>query len=102
MAHRMKENWCRVFEKDDYEVLAYHNDLKSYWLKGYGHADINSLVALILFKDLFANIESFIKNSTTQLEYFQIRYKETFYKLFYLLEKKGTLKYCLDSVTPKT
>ena len=59
----MKENWCKIFVKDDYEILGYYNDLKSYWLKSYGY-DVNSKVALLLFKDLFNNMENFIKNDT--------------------------------------
>ena len=59
----MKENWCKVFDKDDYEILAYHNDLKSYWLKSYGH-EINSRVSLLLYKDLFKSIDNFILNKS--------------------------------------
>lgn len=63
MAHRMKDNWCKVFAKDDYEVLAYHNDLKSYWLKSYGH-EVNSKVSLLIYKELVENMQNFIRNLT--------------------------------------
>lgn len=63
MAHRMKENWCKIFSPDDFEVLGYHNDLKSYWLKSYGH-EVNSKVSLLLYKDLVSSMENFMQNAS--------------------------------------
>ncbi len=60
-AHRMPENWCRLFHVDDYETLAYYNDLKGFWKKAYGH-EINSKMAFPIIKDVFHEMEKFIQN----------------------------------------
>ncbi|CAH0564059.1 unnamed protein product [Brassicogethes aeneus] len=33
----LKSPWCSVFTIDDLKVLEYHEDLKYYWIDGYGH-----------------------------------------------------------------
>lgn len=60
-AHGMKENWCKLFEEEDYSVLAYLNDLKGYWMKSFGHK-INSKMIFLVLKDLFAEMDKFINN----------------------------------------
>lgn len=60
-AHKMPNNWCRLFEKHEFDVLSYSNDLKDYWLKSYGN-DLNTKVVQLLFKDLFENMDKFIRN----------------------------------------
>jgi hypothetical protein len=58
----MRKNWCHIFARDDYELLAYYNDLKSYWLKSYGY-ELNSKVALLIYKDLFESMDAFIQQA---------------------------------------
>lgn len=53
----MPSNWCKLFRKEDYEVLAYLNDMKSYWIKSYGNEEINTKTVLLLIQDLFAELE---------------------------------------------
>lgn len=63
-AHRMKENWCRLFENDDeLEILSYYNDLKDYWMKSYG-IEINYQIVQYLYQDLFDNLNLNLKNDT--------------------------------------
>ena len=58
-AHRMDENWCKLFDKDEYTSLSYYNDLKAYWKKSYGYK-INSQMVLLLIQDLFNQMEKHI------------------------------------------
>ena len=61
----MKENWCRLFEKSDYETLAYYYDLKAYWTKSYGN-QLNSKMMFLFIKDLVEEMEKFIRNESNK------------------------------------
>lgn len=61
-AHRMKNNWCKLFKDDhELEVLSYYGDLKDYWIKSYGN-EINYQVVQYLYHDLFKNLNLFMNN----------------------------------------
>lgn len=64
----MPENWCKIFDTNDFEILSYLNDLKQYWLKSYGN-EINSKMTFILIQDLLHHFEShlFKKVNSTKL-----------------------------------
>lgn len=55
-AHRMPQNWCKLFVEEDYHVISYLNDLKGYWMKSFGHR-LNSKMIFLVIQDLFAEIE---------------------------------------------
>jgi hypothetical protein len=55
-AHRMPDNWCKLFASEDFDVMSYLNDLKGYWVKGYGNK-LNSKMVFLLLKDLFTEME---------------------------------------------
>lgn len=62
-AHGMRENWCQLFDRKDYEPLGYMNDLKAYWLKAYGHR-LNSKVMLLFVQDMFYQMEKAIRDDS--------------------------------------
>jgi hypothetical protein len=59
----MANNWCTLFERDDYEVIAFYNDLKGYLKKSYGHPEINSNMAYLILKDAIENMERHVKKT---------------------------------------
>ena len=61
-AHKMKKNWCRLFQNDyELEILSYYNDLKDYWIKSYGK-EINYQIVQYIYKDLFDNFNLHFNN----------------------------------------
>ena len=62
-AHRMPDNWCRLFEPEDYETIAYYNDLKGYLKKSYGN-ELNAKMAFLILQDLFTEMDKHIRNDT--------------------------------------
>ena len=59
----MSNNWCKIFAKEDYEILSYLNDLKTYWIKSYGN-QINSRMAFLIIQDLIKEMDSYINNNS--------------------------------------
>ncbi len=68
-AHRMPINWCKLFVPEDYEVIAYYNDLKGYLKKSYGN-DINAYMAYLIIKDLFEEMDKYIRDDINKYVYF--------------------------------
>ncbi|RMZ98483.1 multiple inositol polyphosphate phosphatase 1 isoform X1 [Brachionus plicatilis] len=63
-AHRMKTNWCKLFEGDsELEILSYYSDLKDFWIKSYGN-ELNYQIVQYLYQDLFANFDLSLKNDS--------------------------------------
>ncbi len=58
-AHRMEENWCKLFDKKDYETIGYYFDMKAYWIKSYGNG-LNSKVMMLYIQDLVDQMEKMI------------------------------------------
>jgi hypothetical protein len=55
----MPDNWCKLFAPEDFNVMSYLNDLKGYWVKGYGN-NLNSKMIFLLLKDLFTEMDKHI------------------------------------------
>ncbi len=62
-AHKMRSNWCRLFNESDYQVLSYYYDLKAYWIKSYGN-QLNSKMMFLFLQDLFGEMEKAVRNET--------------------------------------
>lgn len=70
MIHGMQPNWCRLFRDEDYDPIAFADDLFVYYIFGPGRPE-NSLVALPIYQDLIKSMENFIledKQNTSPYE----------------------------------
>ena len=67
-AHRMPDNWCKLFNQEDYDVIAYYNDLKGYLKKSYGN-EINAYMAYLIIKDVFEEMDKHIRDDRNKYKY---------------------------------
>jgi multiple inositol-polyphosphate phosphatase/2,3-bisphosphoglycerate 3-phosphatase len=58
----MEHNWCKLFDKNDFRIIEYLNDLKNYWLRSYGHT-INTYATCHLLLDWMKELDKFIENN---------------------------------------
>ncbi|KFB35155.1 AGAP003555-PA-like protein [Anopheles sinensis] len=49
--------WCTLFDKESISALEYNEDLKYYWIDGYGY-ELTYRQACSAFRDLFANFDA--------------------------------------------
>ncbi|XP_045211715.2 multiple inositol polyphosphate phosphatase 1-like [Mercenaria mercenaria] len=54
-----KDDWCHLLTDEDREVIEYHNDLKQYWKKAYGHPVIAEM-ACPLMTEIFGALDKVI------------------------------------------
>ncbi|XP_052768052.1 multiple inositol polyphosphate phosphatase 1-like [Mya arenaria] len=59
-----KDDWCHLMTDEEKEVMEYHNDLKQYWKKAYGHHMIGKM-ACPLVSHMFKLLEEATKTRTS-------------------------------------
>ncbi|KAL4239512.1 hypothetical protein ACF0H5_000326 [Mactra antiquata] len=62
-----QDHWCNLLTDEEKEVIEYHNDLKQYWKKAYGHQIIGNMACPLvkaMFTVLDKTIEDRIQNRT--------------------------------------
>lgn len=79
-AHQMKENCCKLFLKEDYEILSYLIDLKQYWLKSYGN-ELNAKMVFLLIQDMFNQIDAYVNNQTETRVFLRFGHAENIFPL---------------------
>lgn len=76
--------WCRLLGEKGLRIMEYHDDLKQWWRKGYGHP-LNYHMACPLLSDMFSRVDDALARQTDLKAFIRFGHAETVVPLITLL-----------------
>eukprot|EP00123_Amoebidium_parasiticum_P011842 comp20932_c0_seq1/m.27957 comp20932_c0_seq1/g.27957 ORF comp20932_c0_seq1/g.27957 comp20932_c0_seq1/m.27957 type:complete len:500 (-) comp20932_c0_seq1:33-1532(-) len=81
---RKTSPWCELIGEQGLRIMEYHDDLKQWWKKGYGH-DTNYKMACTLLSDMFSRIDAKFAGTSELRSFIRFGHAETIMPLVTLL-----------------